>query len=78
MRSTIGNNNRLTSDIIQEDKGGLPYLASSQKEFDEYSKFDSEIDGSVDEHLINQGATIIRSEITLTDSSGRNRTIVRR
>jgi hypothetical protein len=43
---------------------------------DAYAKYDPE--PNADQFLINSGATIIRSEITLTDSSGHNRTIVRR
>ena len=45
---------------------------------DEYAKYDQMFDGAADQILINSGATIIRSEITLTDSLGHNRTIVRR
>jgi hypothetical protein len=43
---------------------------------DAYAKYDPE--PNVDQFLINSGATITRSEIALTDSSGHNRTIVRR
>ncbi len=55
----------------EHSKGGL-YVE------DEYEKYDQLFDGSDDERLINSGVTIIRSQITLTDSQEDNRTIVRR
>jgi hypothetical protein len=55
---------------INEDKGKGMIVE------DKYAKYDPE--PNADQFLINSGATIIRSEITLTDSSGHNRTIVRR
>ena len=45
---------------------------------DEYEKYNQMWDGQADQLLINTGATIIRSEIEITDSQGRNRKIVRR
>ena len=68
-----GNNNSQVPilEYISEDRGIGPDIIE-----DEYQKYDPE--ESADEHLINQGATIIHSEIQLTDSSGRNRIIVRR
>ena len=77
--STIGdfssgnNSNNLVPivEYISEDRVIDPDIIE-----DEYSKYDPE--ESADEHLINSGATIIRSEIQLTDSSGRNRILVRR
>ena len=45
---------------------------------DEYAKYDQMWDGQADQFLINSGATIIRSEIEVTDSQGRNRRLVRR
>lgn len=55
---------------INEDKGKGMIV------YDEYAKYVPE--PSSDQFLINSGATIIRSEIPLTDSSDHNRTIVRR
>lgn len=77
LKATIGgsNNDRPTVHIIQENKGGLPYLAESEDEYEKYSKM---FDGDADDFLLAQGATIISSTLELTDSSGRNRTIVRR
>ena len=59
----------------QEDKGnGI----GPDMEQDEYEKYDSQFDGQADRFLINSGATILHSEIIISDSSGRNRRIVRR
>jgi len=55
---------------VPEDKGGNELFE------DEYSKYDPET--SADLFLINSGATIIDSRIEITDSSGRNRALVRR
>jgi hypothetical protein len=44
---------------------------------DEYSRYDEMWDPNADEYLMNSGATIIRSEIMLSEPMGRNRTIVR-
>ena len=54
---------------VPENKGFMD-------KFDGYEKYDPE--ESADQRLINSGATIINSEIEMTDSSGRNRTLVRR
>ena len=43
---------------------------------DEYTKYDPE--PNADQFLTNSGATILHSEIEITDSQGRNRRIVRR
>ena len=70
--STIGDRNDLLFQPIPEDKEGSDLIE------DEYSKYDEVFDANVDELLINSGAAIIRSEITLTDSAGTNRMLVRR
>jgi hypothetical protein len=54
----------------------VPENKGLAEEFDEYSKYDPE--KTADQQIINSGATIINSEITLSDSSGSNRTLVRR
>ena len=70
--ATIGNmKNDLVFQSVLEDKG-LDIVE------DEYSKYDQNLEPSADQFLINSGATIICSEITLADSGGRNRTLVRR
>ena len=45
---------------------------------DEYSRYDEMWDPNADEYLRNSGATIICSEIMLSDSMGGDRTIVGR
>ena len=45
---------------------------------DEYEKYSQMFDGQADQFLINSGATIISSTIEISDSSGHNRTLVRR
>jgi hypothetical protein len=73
LTSTIGDSSRNGNQPffapIPENKDGTDMIE------DEYSKYDPE--PNADQQLINSGATIIRSEITLTDSEGRNRTLVR-
>lgn len=62
------------------DNANSPIFSTVQEDTnrreDEYSKYDPEPDA--DNFLINSGATIIDSRIEITDSSGRNRVIVRR
>jgi hypothetical protein len=70
--SIIGDKNDLLFQPIPGDKEGSDLIE------DEYSKYDSQFDGDADQFLINSGSTILRSEITLIDSSGRNRVLVRR
>ena len=71
-------NNKPAIHIIEEDKNkGFPYLTKSASE-NEYEKYSKMFDGDADDLLLAQNATIISSTLELTDSSGRNRTIVRR
>lgn len=78
LRSTIGDNNRPIFSVVREDKDGRGVVPSHQNVGDEYDKYNDLFDPNADQWLINQGATIIKSEITLTDSSGNNRVLVRR
>ena len=75
LKASISPNSKPSFFTISEDKGIEDY---DNMDMDEYEKYDSQFDGQADQFLINSGATIIRSEITLTDSSGRNRVLVRR
>ena len=70
LKASVNNNQPILA-FIPEDKGVRPTE-------DEYEKYNQVWDGQADEHIINSGATIIRSEITLTDSSGNNKRLVRR
>ena len=45
--------------------------------YDEYDRYEDIFDANANEYLVNQGTSIIRSEITITDSQGRNKTLVR-
>jgi len=56
----------------KSSKGFLQNVTQSAK-----GGYDDMVDANADQRLINQGATIVRSEITLTDYNGRNRIIVR-
>jgi hypothetical protein len=49
-----------------------------ERTYDEYDRYEDVFDANADEFLVNQGANIIRSEITITDSQGRNKRLVRR
>lgn len=70
LKASVSNNQPILA-FIPEDKG-------IRQTEDEYEKYNQMWDGQADEQIINSGATILRSEITLTDSSGRNKTLVRR
>lgn len=70
--SSIGDPNLRNPFII----GTVPENKGFPEEFDEYSKYDPE--KMADQQIINSGATILHSEIEITDSSGFNRTLVRR
>ena len=72
LRAAIGNS-KPAFFTVPEDKG--PDYDNME---DEYSKYDEMFDGQADQFLINSGATILRSEIEITDSQGRNRKLVRR
>jgi hypothetical protein len=82
LRGTVvssNQNNKPAIFIIQEDKNkGFPYLTKSSSSENEYEKYSKMFDGDADDLLLAQNATIISSTLELTDSSGRNRTIVRR
>ena len=78
LRATVsGRNNQPVFTTVKEDSGG-GVVPDYQNVEDEYSKYDEMWDGFADQQLINSGATIISSTLELTDSSGRNRTLVRR
>ena len=79
LRGTIGNSrsNQPVFTTIKEDRGG-GVVPNYQNMEDEYTKYDSMWDGSADQQLINSGATILHSHIEISDSSGRNRIVVRR
>lgn len=75
LKASISPNSKPAFFTISEDKGnGI----GPDMEQDEYEKYDSQFDGQADRFLINSGATILHSEIIISDSSGRNRRIVRR
>ena len=73
LQATVSRNasNRPLIATIKEDKGLFEHV-------DEYEKYSQDFDGFADQLLISNGATITYSGITLTDSMGRNRTLVRR
>jgi hypothetical protein len=81
IKATVGSSsdNQPIFNVVHENKGSdsVPDYSSDHYQ-DEYSTYDEMWDANADELLINSGATIIRSEIQLTDSSGRNRVLVRR
>lgn len=70
LRASVSNDISFLA-TIPEDKG-------LQSVDDPYSKYDEMLEPDADQFIINSGATIIRSEITLTDSSGNNKRLVRR
>ena len=68
----LNDNNEVMLFTVPDHKGLI------DESVDEYAKYNSMFDGAADELLFNSGATIIKSEITLTDRHGNNRTLVRR
>jgi hypothetical protein len=70
--SNSNSNNVIFMAIPEQGHKGL------EEQEDEYAKYDQMWDGQADEQIIASGATIIRSEIEITDSQGRNRKLVRR
>jgi hypothetical protein len=56
----------------------VPEVTGLERTYDEYDRYEDVFDANSDEYLVNKGARIIRSEITITDSQGRNKRLVRR
>jgi hypothetical protein len=48
-----------------------------ERTYDEYDRYEDIFDANANEYLVNQDASIILPEITITDTQGRNRTLVR-
>ncbi|HZD35197.1 MAG TPA: hypothetical protein VE130_08340 [Nitrososphaeraceae archaeon] len=48
-----------------------------ERTYDEYDRYEDIFDANASEYLVNQDASIILSEITITDTQGRNRTLAR-
>lgn len=48
-----------------------------ERTYDEYDRYEDIFDANANEYLVNQDASIILSEITINDTQGRNRTLVR-
>jgi hypothetical protein len=48
-----------------------------ERTYDEYDRYEDIFDANANEYLVNQDTSIILSEITITDTQGRNRTLVR-
>jgi hypothetical protein len=74
---TLGNassNNSQSDDLMRY----VPEVTGLERTYDEYDRYEDVFDANSDEYLVNKGARIIRSEITITDSQGRNKRLVRR
>lgn len=48
-----------------------------ERTYDEYDRYEDILDANANEYLVNQDAHLIRSKITITDTQGRNKTLVR-
>ena len=73
-RLSNGNRSISQSDVIMRyvsEYGGL------ERTYDEYDRYEDIFDANANEYLVNQDASIILSEITINDTHGRNRTLVR-
>ena len=49
-----------------------------ERTYDEYDRYEDIFDANANEYLVNHDASMIRSEIVITDSQGRNKRLVRR
>ena len=70
--SGLGSNNQ--SDVFMRY---VSEYSGLERTYDEYDRYEDIFDANANEYLVNQDASIIRSEITITDSQGRNKTLVR-
>lgn len=52
-------------------------VSGLERTYDEYDRYEDVFDANANEYLVSSDADIIRSEITITDSQGRNKTLVR-
>ena len=48
-----------------------------ERTYDEYDRYEDIFDANANEYLVNQDVSIILSEITINDTQGTNRTLVR-
>lgn len=48
-----------------------------ERTYDEYDRYEDILDANANEYLVNQDSHLIRSKITITDTQGRNKTLVR-
>ena len=78
VRSGLGDTSSNSSSSNEVVFLTVPDHKGPEEPEDEYAKYDQMFDGQADQQLINSGATIIKSEIEITDSFGRNRKLVRR
>ena len=70
--SGLGSNNQ--SDVLMRY---VSEYSGLERTYDEYDRYEDIFDANANEYLVNQDTSIIRSEITITDSQGRNKTLVR-
>ena len=70
----VSSNNSQSDDFMRY----VPEVTGLERTYDEYDRYEDVFDANADEYLVNKGARIIRSEITITDSQGRNKRLVRR
>jgi hypothetical protein len=70
--SGLGSSNQ--SDVLMRY---VSEYSGLERTYDEYDRYEDIFDANANEYLVNQDASIIRTEITITDSQGRNKTLVR-
>jgi hypothetical protein len=70
--SGLGSNNH--SDVFRRY---ISEISGLERTYDEYDRYEDVFDTNANEYLVSPDADIIRSEITITDSQGRNKTLVR-
>ena len=74
--SGLGDRSRSTrqSDVFMRY---VSEYSGMERTYDEYDIYEDFFDANANEYLVNHDANFIRSEITITDTQGRNRTLVR-
>jgi hypothetical protein len=64
------------SNANRKDKNESEY-SGLERTYDEYDRYEDILDADANEYLVTQDASIIRSETKITDTQGRNKTLVK-
>lgn len=73
-RLGTGSRSRSQSDVFMRY---VSEYIGLERTYDEYDRYEDIFDANANEYIVNQDASIILSKITITDTQGKNRTLVR-